>query len=178
MNVEAYPIQCGTKLIENIWNPKASEIDLDHIEHALRGIVRYSGHQKALTVHQHRKLVAELAAQDKMPEEVVWWAEHHDDHEGIIGDIVSPLKRLISHRTNILEIVETRLDIAICEARGVDYPNWAVRERVDHYDKLAATIEWVHCMGETRQAWNVDIPEDRYPNGLICAMVNYARSMH
>ncbi|NBC29100.1 MAG: hypothetical protein GVY29_03810 [Spirochaetes bacterium] len=151
-------IYCGEKRIRDILAPRHEEIDLEHIEFALRGIRRFSFHKKALSVHDHRALVWQLAFDDMAPAEVVEWAWYHDDHEGVIGDIVAPIERALSSPT--IDWIKTRLDVAIADARGIARPTEAVHERLAIYDKQAATIEWTQIMGYPRDPrWNVDVSE-------------------
>ena len=175
MNDPAIPIQIGTKLIANLFDPQPEELDLDAIIDNLKGQQRFASHPKALSVYQHTHLVDRLIRLDRehsfddgsedLYERVREWARHHDDHEGIIGDIVAPVKSLISTRTNVLEIVEVKLDRAICIARGIEYPNEIVRGLVHRYDKAAETLEWVFALGKTLKPFNHPCPDHLFENG-------------
>lgn len=174
-----FQIQIGSKMVD-LLNPTADQIDLDAIEMRLKSSRRFSGHPGALTIHQHQMLVKRMVTEQfsviptfDMPEEVkdfwfhvIRWAKHHDDHEGVIGDIVAPVKKLVSSRSNILEIVETRLDIVICEARGFEYPTYMERQMLHHYDKMAETVEWRYAMRLDEEPWNyllTDSPVTPWP---------------
>jgi len=152
-----YALQAGSKLITDITNARSDEIDLPAIERNLRNIRRFLNNPIALTIHDHRALVRLLAERHGASEPVRQWAYHHDDHEGIIGDILAPLESLISDHTNILEIVKYSLDAAICKARGIPLPSEATRREVHVYDKMAATIEWLEVLGQPPADWNVSI---------------------
>ncbi len=161
-----FRIQHGSKMIMDLLNPRPEEIDLGAIEANLKTARRWSNHPLALVVDQHRLLVYRLAAIDPSPftpaEErasVLEWCMHHDDPEGVIGDIVSPLKGLISSRTDILHRVENGLERAICAARGMLMPSDNVRAIVHHYDKIAETLEWRHALGNPYTEWNYPLPE-------------------
>jgi len=151
-------IYCGEKRIVDILAPRHEEIDLEHIEFALRNIRRFSCHQKALLVHDHRALVWQLAYDDMAPAEVLEWAWHHDDHEAVIGDIVTPMERALSSPT--VDWIKARLDVAIADAQGIARPTEAVYERLKTYDRRAATIEWTEIMGYPHDpSWCVDVSE-------------------
>lgn len=166
-----FGILIGSKLIKDIFYPKPDEIDIEGIEQRLKNTRRFSNHPKALTVWQHKEVVKHLVNIDrsrllqaegyttKLVDTIHEWADYHDDHEGVIGDIVAPIKRAVSSRTNILEIIEVRLDKAICHARGVQYPSSFIREKVYHYDKCAETLEWVYALGEPLGEFNYKTPD-------------------
>ncbi|ARB05739.1 hypothetical protein [Synechococcus virus S-ESS1] len=179
-----YPIHIGSKVID-MMNPHPDELDIPAIEERLKKIVRFSDHPKALTVWQHTRLTERLveldytysfdASSEHLFEQVRRWAKHHDDHEGVIGDIVYPVKRLISDRTNVLEIVEVRLDIAICQARGFDYPTEQVRGLTHRYDMAAQTLEWLFAMERPPEPWNPACPPHIMAQGP--ELVKWARGL-
>jgi len=186
MTDRKFPIKIGTKLIEDLMNPRPGELDYHAITTRLKGTYRFSGAKGALNVHQHRHLVCRLVEMDKkggfedsedsfqLWNQCCEWAFHHDDHEGITGDIVAPVKNLISSRTNILEIIETKLDWAICTHLGINHPNKVIRGLVHRYDKAAETIEWVHALGNAMQDFNHSCPEWMMDKGT--ALITWARS--
>ncbi len=164
--VVKFRVACGSKMIEDMLNPKPEEIDLKGIEKNLKAMKRYASNPDALTVHQHRLLVYKLAVADttgyiseRIRPNVLEWCLHHDDHEGIIGDIISPVEVLIRSQGNILDRVKAELDIAICIANGVGYPTYEVRNVTHHYDKMAGTLEWIHCLKRPPTKWNYKVPE-------------------
>jgi len=166
-----FRIRIGSKMIADMLNPLPEELDLDAIDANLKSTIRFSGAPGALNVHQHRHLVVRLVELDRkdgfadgQDGHDIWlrcceWAKHHDDHEGIIGDIVAPVKTMISAKTNVLEIAEVQLDKAICAARGIEYPSEIVRGLVYRYDKAAETLEWIHAMGREQTDWNHPCPQ-------------------
>lgn len=143
--------------IVDLLNPTPEMIDLDAIEDALWSVRRWSGNPKALTIRQHTMLVRNLAKRWGEPPQVIEWCWHHDDHEGIIGDIPGPLKHWINAQMEPhqnLNDLEDGLDYAICMARGINIPLTNVRRSVHFYDKLAETLEWRFVLDEPQALWN------------------------
>lgn len=177
-----FRLQIGHGLID-LENPKPEQIDLPEIERRLRVMYRWSNNPDALTVHQHRKLVPLIAKVDSMrlrgypfSTQVLDWCEHHDDHEGITGDMPGPLKNLVTRYTPAYFEVENRLDRAICAARGVPYPGEGIRRTVHYYDKAAETIEWVFVMGNPVADWNYLTPDWTMDPALIVPLIDEARA--
>lgn len=168
----SYALAIGNKLIRDIVNPTAEDIDVSELWPRLGVARRFSNNPGALTVLEHVHLVALLAEKHGMPEEIVKWCLHHDDHEAIITDIPGPLKSLIGEHTHILRVVEERLDSAICAARGMVEPTDAQRRIVHIFDKMAESIEWQFVLCYTAEPWNLPIPW-RKPE--VDKMLNEAR---
>lgn len=150
----------GEKVVDLV-NPKPHQIDLLAIERALWTAHRFSNNHRALKVRQHTHLVRDLAILLKETSlRVIVWCDHHDDHEGIIGDVPGPLKSYIEH--NIahdstalsLSMIEDKLDHAIASARGIEPPDGMVRQAVHFYDKLAETLEWLFVLNRPPEPWN------------------------
>ena len=138
-------MKVGTKWIADISSPQGHEIDVTHIISRLMRDKRFSGNEKALTLWQHSALVEQLVERAGEPHHVQDWAFHHDFHEGITGDIPTPIKRLLGPA---IKDIERAFDKAICEACGIDYPTDETREIVKKYDAIAAAIEWYYVLGE------------------------------
>ena len=170
-------LKIGSKLV-NLMNPSPDMIDLDAIEANLWQNRRFSNNPKALVVGQHRWLVRELALMMTWEPDspVAVWCYHHDDHEGIIGDIVGPIKRLISQHSSVIEDLESKLDAAICFKRGLLVPSPQTREIVHYFDKLAETLEWLYCLGYEREPWNLPLPGD-IPEHMLVARVRVAQNL-
>lgn len=160
-----YGLKIGKGFITDLLDPQPEQIDLSAIEHRLRSTRRFTNNPAALTVHQHRHIVRAVAMRCRfhpphLDEAVREWCHHHDDHEGVIGDIPGPLKNLISETSPILSEIEKKLDWAICVRRGIALPTDEVRGYVHTYDKIAETIEWVYVLGEPLAEWNKPIPDN------------------
>lgn len=168
MNHKTYGLQIGRFFIADLLNPLPEQIDTLAIRERLVAMKRWSNDPHALTVFEHTMLVMLLAGglrdhPEEMHEAVIFWCEHHDDHEAITGDIPGPLKALIGQETAILEAVETGLDQAICAANGWTPPSAELRAVVHAYDKMSETIEWLYVFGNDPAPWNYPLHEDLTP---------------
>lgn len=154
----AYALAIGNKLIRDIVNPSHEDIDSAELWPRLGVTRRFSNNPKALTVLEHVHLVKLLAEKAGMPPGVLWWCLHHDDHEAIITDIPGPLKHLIADHTDVLSVVEERLDLCICQALSHVPPDQYVRRIVHIFDKMAETVEWQFVLGYNPEPWNMELP--------------------
>lgn len=159
-----YGLKIGGGFITDILNPLPDQLDLAAIDDRLRNTRRFTNNPAALTVWQHVHLVqmlcdALLTHPAELHQQVRTWCRHHDDHEGVLGDIPGPFKSLISKHTHVVDAVEVGMDQAICMARGIPVPTTEVRRIVHHYDKMAETLEWVFVLGEELQPWSYPVEE-------------------
>ena len=92
-----------------------STLTVEEVAHALSKICRFTGHcAEFYSVAQHAVLVSRLIAP-----EFAWEGLHHDDGESVVGDMASPLKRLIpAYKT-----IEKRCEKAILAGFGIDADN-------------------------------------------------------
>lgn len=150
-------LQIGEKVVD-LLDPRQDQIDLRALEQNLWTIRRFSSNPVALILRQHTSLVRALAVHLKGSAAAIAWAEYHDDHEGIIGDIPGPLKSYIEHSADperlSLNDIERKLDGAIAAARGIALPDDFTREEVHFYDKLAETLEWLFILKRPPEVWN------------------------
>lgn len=86
-------------------HPERTPVPIEDIAHALSNICRFTGQCRGFySVAQHAVLVSHLA-----PREHAFHALHHDDVEAVLGDVSSPLKRLIPEYKAIERRVEAVL---------------------------------------------------------------------
>lgn len=164
----------GVKHIHDLLNPHPNEIDLDGVAQNLRCARRFSNHPLALTIDQHEHLTSLIAERGGAEQAVIQWAKHHDDHEGITGDMPGPLKNIIAWHTPILGEIEEALDKALCAARGVLHPPIEVRMKTHHWDKIAESVEWKYVLGRELQHFNRPLPDwlgDEMAEALVDAAI-------
>lgn len=109
-------------------DPQADQITLDDVAHHLAVVARFGGATSNLeTGAPVSYSIAEHAA--RVAYQVIDWghpelalpALHHDDHEYMLGDWVTPLKRLIRDAgVTVLDDLVRKTNVAVGEAFGVD----------------------------------------------------------
>jgi hypothetical protein len=105
-------------------DPRASEVHIEDIAHALSMMCRYNGHCKVFySVAEHSVLVSRA-----LPDDLAMWGLLHDASEAYIADIVRPAKRFI---TGYHE-AETRIMNAVCERFGLQPTMPSEVKRVDN----------------------------------------------
>lgn len=98
----------------DILKPEDYEFDIDEIATALSNICRYTGHvEKFYSVAEHSVLVSRL-----VPPRLALTGLLHDASEAFVGDVSSPLKKLLPEYREI----EERVQQAIANQFSVPYP--------------------------------------------------------
>ena len=98
----------------DILKPEDYEFDIDEIATALSNICRYTGHvNKFYSVAEHSVLVSHL-----VPSRLALAGLLHDASEAFVGDVSSPLKKLLPEYKRI----EERVQEAIADQVGLPYP--------------------------------------------------------
>ncbi len=103
---DEYYIHTYTGIKFGLRPPKAENIDILDIAHALSLINRFTGHtRRAMSVGAHA-----LAVYDIVDEKYLWEGLHHDDGEAYYQDLSSPLKRMLggSYR-DFIELIDAQL---------------------------------------------------------------------
>lgn len=99
----------------NILKPNPDEVVLSDIASSLARQARFNGHTRFFfSVGQHSCLGAQAAKDSVLSR----WMLFHDATETYIGDLVSPVKRLLPD----FEIIEARIQWAICKRFGLPFP--------------------------------------------------------
>jgi hypothetical protein len=105
-------------------DPRASEVHIEDIAHALSMMCRYNGHCRMFySVAEHSVLVSRA-----LPDDLALWGLLHDASEAYIADIVRPAKRFIAGYCE----VEDRIMSAVCERFGLSPTMPAEVKRVDN----------------------------------------------
>jgi len=153
----SYTVRIGRYDVD-LLNPQPEQIDLEAIAANLDKTLRWTSNPQALSVRQHQLAVGHLAEKAAAPPNVVDWCEHHDDHEGIIGDITGPIKAILAEHTPVLARMENRLDYAICVRRKANYPSAETKGMVHYFDKLCETLEWRFILCREPMPWLRQLP--------------------
>ncbi|MBD3805336.1 MAG: hypothetical protein IE919_19180 [Thioclava sp.] len=155
-------LQIGDHLID-LLNPDPAKIDPVAVIRRLSTIRRFGGEPFALTVLEHMELtglVAEiLAPTPALAPRCRAWGRRHDLHEGLIGDVILPVSRLVDRGGQYgLEALKARLDTALAGHFNTPGLGSRVRAAVARADAVSASIEWLHVMDRPPVSWLVDIP--------------------
>lgn len=121
-------------------NPASSLFTIEDIAHGLSHICRFTGQGKHFySVAQHCLMVSTL-----VPKELARLGLLHDAAEAFIGDVATPLKRLLPDYRRIEESVENEVyrRLGITESDLARYPE------VKAADNQAFTLEKATLFGE------------------------------
>lgn len=97
----------------NLLDPWGVDIAIEDIAHALSNICRFTGHSRFYSVAQHSVLVSRL-----VPTEHAFAGLMHDAHEALVGDVSTPLKRLLPQ----YRAIEDRIQEAVLSSFDVEMP--------------------------------------------------------
>lgn len=126
-------------------DPRAEEIHIADIAHALSMQCRYNGHvRRFMSVAEHCVLVSRL-----VPEEDALWGLLHDATEAYVGDMVRPLKR---HMPDYCA-AEDRVMAAIAEKFGIS-PQ--MPDSVKAADTQILLDERAALLGTPAGDWGID----------------------
>lgn len=119
-----YWIQTASGIAFDLENPKPHMVIIEDIAHALSVSNRFNGHtRKPYSVAQHAVLVSsKCSPENKM------WGLLHDATEAYVGDMVSPLKRMLPEFSKIerkvMDAICVKFDLPLempVEVHEVDY---------------------------------------------------------
>lgn len=133
-----YSMQTFTRTMFWPADPRADEVNIVDIGHALSNICRFGGHAKRFySVAQHSVLVSRIV-------EPVFALKGlmHDAPEAYIGDLVRPIKRLPG--MHVYENVEDAVWSVICERFGISQ---TLPKEVIEADHTALATEMRDVMG-------------------------------
>lgn len=124
-----------------------SALSVQEVAHALSKLCRFTGHCRTFySVAQHAVLVSRL-----IEPQFAWEGLHHDDGEAVMGDMASPLKRLIPQYKEI----ELHCERAILAGFGIDADNMPpeVKQadlkalRTEQRDLMQSRAVWTDMLG-------------------------------
>ena len=129
-------------------DPKAEEVDLRDIAHALASQCRFNGHSiKFYSVAQHSVLVSEIVDASQ-----VLAALLHDASEAYVGDIVKPLKLFLPKE---FKEIELRIEDEIFRHFGINIQEVNHKE-IKLADNRLLVTEIRDVMGTPSRKWNED----------------------
>lgn len=136
-------------------NPRAPDIHLEDVAHALSMLCRFTGHVRwHYSVAQHAVLVAEIV--EATAPEFAFEALHHDDGEAYYGDRSTPLKEAQAYHANAtregVDYVEAGVDAAVSARFSL---RWTpeCRRVVKAADLIALVTERRDLLGECPREW-------------------------
>lgn len=129
----------------DLLNPRAADIKIVDIAHALAHLCRFTGHTRHFySVAQHSVLAAQLIS--KTNPELMIEALMHDAAEAYLGDVSRPLKRLLPEYQRIeravLHTICTAFDIA-----------WPLAPEIKTVDNIMLAWERRDLMREHSVTW-------------------------
>lgn len=126
-------------------SPRADDVDIEDIAHALSNLCRYTGHTKRFySVAEHSVLCARA-----LPAHLRLAGLLHDATEAYVGDMASPLKALLPE----YKVIEDNVWRAIAERFGL--PDKLPSE-VKAVDLALLRAERNALLGPTPAPWGVD----------------------
>lgn len=132
MDIEAGKFNTYSGQVVDILNPTPETITLEDIVQGLNNYCRFGGQlPQHYSVAEHSVLVSMLA-----PEDLFFEALIHDASEAYLGDMISPLKKIIGKP---YKDIEERWMKVICTKFGVDYERLQL---IKPYDEQALQIEF------------------------------------
>lgn len=138
--------------------PRAEDVQLTDIAHALGAICRYNGHTRYfLSVAEHCVEVSIRAAEQSPRLGLLGLL--HDAAEAYILDLPTPIKeRMPGYRE-----AESAVELAIFEALGIVPPSAIEHARIKEIDNRMRASEYQHCIVQgSAPSW--DLPYQPYPD--------------
>lgn len=150
------------KLLD-ILDPDPNAIDISVIAQALSRQCRYNGHSSRFySVAEHCVLVSELLEFDHDDQHLALIGLLHDAAEAFVGDIITPIKRMLPS----FKPIEWRVQAAVYKRFGLMRFGWSSRwaTTIKEADNLAAAIEVDQLMPPSEEYWHhlhgLSQPED------------------
>lgn len=116
-------------------DPRPEDIFIEDIAHSLARLCRYCGHIRATmySVAQHSVIVSQVLQPGDALRGLL-----HDAPECYLGDLIKPIKNLLPQ----YELIEEKVDEAVCHRFGIDYNDRNQRHRVKRADLALLATEF------------------------------------
>ncbi len=130
-------------------SPRAADVDIVDIAHALGNICRFTGHtRKFYSVAEHAAVVAMLVGHKRKDLQLA--ALHHDSAEAYLCDVASPVKQYLEVNAHCQRqdfgAAEDKVLRCIFERLGIPWPDEAGWLVIKAADLLALRWEAEHLM--------------------------------
>lgn len=136
--------------------PDTSELSVQDIAHGLSHICRFGGHvREFFSVSQHSVLASYL-----VPEGDALAALFHDAAEAVLGDVPTPLKRLLPDYAAI----EARVEAAIFAKLGI---GWPLPPSVKQADLVMLATERRDLLPEHPVEWPILVGVQPHPQTIV-----------
>lgn len=148
----AHEIETFTGRFVDTSKPKAKDIVVEDIAHALSQVCRYGGHCRSFySVATHAVFVSQRLERRGLSTRLVLAGLHHDDAEAYLGDIPRPMKPLLGRS---YEVLSNRMDHAIVEGLQLPFDtelfhNSAVKDA----DNWSLIVEARHLLLSEGRGW-------------------------
>lgn len=105
----------------DLGDPTLEQVDLATIAHALARLNRFTGHLEIpYSVAMHAIAVSDRLFADTKNPLIALQGLHHDSHEAYLGDVTTPVKKLIFEKTGMKwDVIEADVRDAVRVALGV-----------------------------------------------------------
>lgn len=127
--------------------PRAEDVDVADIAHALARINRFNGHTagEPYSVAHHSMLVADLLASWGAPPAIVREGLLHDAGEAYYGDVTAPTKLALRHASRAVIDRHPPVRVVVDELPGDDddalrFPLDTLHERIDRVVRAALVL--------------------------------------
>lgn len=140
--------------------PRAEDVNMTDISHALSMQCRYAGHCIVFySVAEHACHMYDYARRRFDDPIVSWWALHHDDSEAYVNDLIRPVKNELPE----YKVIENGVMDVICERYGAPKEMPAIVKALDNRiiedeRKNMMPMDWgvdrLEPLGITLQCWS------------------------
>ena len=124
----------------SLLNPQPHNVQPEVVAPSLAHVCRWTGHTRShYSIAQHQVIASYLAVSDLALELCV-----HDVHEGVTGDISSPMKRMINVLAGwkLIRQIEEKIDLVVEKVYNVRLI--PANEEIHYVDLICARLEAIH----------------------------------